>query len=95
MKNREKIFVELILLNKIEFSEEKKFVKLLIEKICAKNYFFIIENKIYDITSKINFKIQILEDDNDNIIESKIFQIIDNNEILDEIDETIDKIFIL
>ena len=88
---KEKLFVELILLNKIEFSEESQFLKIILEQICGKNYFFIIENKIYDIPSKINFKIQILEDDNDNIIESKIFQIIDNNEIPDEIDETIDK----
>ena len=88
---KEKLFVELILLNKIEFSEERQFIKTIIEQICGKNYFFIIENKIYDIPSKINFKIQILEDDNDNIIESKIFQIIDSNEIPDEIDKNIDK----
>ena len=81
---KEKIFVELILLNKIEFSEEKKFVKLLIEKICAKNYFFIIENKIYDIPVKINFRIQILKDESDEIIESKIFQMFENNEIPEE-----------
>ena len=81
---KEKIFVELILLNKMEFSEEKKFVKSMIEQICCKNYFFIIENKIYDIPSKINFKIQILEDDTDKIIESKNFQMFENNEMPDE-----------
>ena len=43
---KEKIFVELILLNKMEFSEEKKFVKSMIEQICCKNYFFIISSKL-------------------------------------------------
>ena len=81
---KEKVFVELVLLNKLEFPEEKEFIKLLISQVCSKNYFFIIENKIYNIPSKINFKLQILEDDTDNIIESKIFQLFENNEMPDE-----------
>ena len=81
---KEKVFVELVLLNKLEFSEEKEFIKFIISQVCSKNYFFIIENKIYNISSKLNFKIQILEDDTDNIIESKIFQLFENNEMPDE-----------
>ena len=57
-----KTFIEFIMLNQIEFSERTKFVRKMIQKIFDKNYFFIIENKILDIPSKIKFIIKILND---------------------------------
>ena len=76
---KNKTFVELILLNQMHFSQETSFLKDLIKQICSKNYFFIIENKVYDIPSKIKFNIKILEDDNDNIISNKSFELFEKN----------------
>ena len=76
---KNKTFVELILLNQMSFSEETSFLKDLIKQICSKNYFFIIENKVYDIPSKIKFNIKILEDDNDNILSNKSFELFEKN----------------
>ena len=76
-----KTFIEFIILNKMEFSYSTKFVKKFLQKIFDKNYFFIIENKILDIPSKIKFTIKILNDDNDEIISSKSFELFEINEI--------------
>ena len=76
---KNKTFVELILLNQMYFSQETLFLKDLIKQICSKNYFFIIENKVYDIPSKIKFNIKILEDDNDKIISYKSFELFEKN----------------
>ena len=76
---KNKTFVELILLNQMHFSQETSFLKDLIKQICSKNYFFIIENKVYDIPSKIKFNIKILEDDNDKIISYKSFELFEKN----------------
>ena len=76
---KNKTFVELIMLNQIEFRNETSFLKGLIRKICVKNYFFLVENKIFDIPSSIKFNIKILKDDNDDIISSKSFQLFERN----------------
>ena len=76
---KNKTFVELIMLNQIEFRNETSFLKGLIRKICVKNYFFLVENKIFDIPSSIKFNIKILNDDNDDIISSKSFQLFERN----------------
>ena len=67
------------MLNQIEFRNETSFLKGLIRKICVKNYFFLVENKIFDIPSSIKFNIKILNDDNDDIISSKSFQLFERN----------------
>ena len=76
-----KTFVEFIMLNQMEFSESTKFVRKLLQEIFDKNYFFIIENKILDIPSKIKFTIKILNNDNDEIISMKSFELFEINEI--------------
>ena len=76
---KNKTFVELIMLNQLNFSNETSFIRDLIKQICAKNYFFIVENKIYDIPSKIKFNIKILEDDTDEILSEKSFDLFENN----------------
>ena len=76
-----KTFVEFIMLNQMEFSNSTKFVRKLIQEIFDKNYFFIIENKILDIPSRIKFIIKILNDENDEIISMKSFELFEINEM--------------
>ena len=76
-----KTFVEFIMLNQMEFSESTKFVRKLLQEIFNKNYFFIIENKILDIPSKIKFIIKILNDNDDEIISMKSFELFEINDI--------------
>ena len=45
---KNKTFVELIMLNQMEFSYETSFLKGIIRQICVKNYFFLVENKIFN-----------------------------------------------
>ena len=65
---KNKSFVELILLNQLDFSEETQFIKNIIKQSCSKQYLYIVENKIYDIPSKITFNIKILKDKNDKFL---------------------------
>ena len=95
-----KTFVEFIMLNQMEFSESTKFVRKLLQEIFNKNYFFIIENKILDIPSKIKFIIKILNDNDDKIISIKSFELFEINDIeveqndVSKINENIDNNFI-
>ena len=76
-----KTFIEFIMLNQMEFSESTKFVRKMIQEIFDRNYFFIIENKILDIPSKIKFIIKIINDNDDEIISMKSFELFEINEI--------------
>ena len=87
---KQKSFIEFIMPNQMEFSYTTKFVPKLLEEIFDKNYFFIVENKILDIPSKINFIIKILNDDNDNIISTKSFELFEMNEI--DVEQTMEQI---
>ena len=82
-----KTFIEFIMLNQMEFSESTKFVRRMIQEIFDKNYFFIIEHKILDLPSKIKFIIKILNNDDDEIVAMKSFELFEINEI--EEDENI------
>ena len=76
-----KTFIEFIMLNQMEFSESTKFIRKMLQEIFDKNYFFIIENKVLDIPSKIKFIIKILNDNDDEIISMKSFELFEMNEI--------------
>ena len=76
-----KTFVEFIMLNQIEFSHNTKFVRKLLQEIFDRNYFFIIENKILDIPSKIKFTIKILDNMDDQIISIKSFELFEINDL--------------
>ena len=78
---RIKTFIEFIMLNQMEFSHTTKFVRKFLQKVFNKNYFFIIENKILDIPSKVKFKIKILNNDDDQIISMKSFELFEINDI--------------
>ena len=58
--SKNKSFIEFIMPNQLEYDYSKKFIKKLIENVLAKNYFFIIENKFTNSTSKIKFIIKII-----------------------------------
>ena len=70
---KSKTFIEFIMPNKLDFSENTKFVRNLLTDVCNKNYLFIIENRIFDISSKIKFIIKIIDDETKEIIQSKYF----------------------
>ena len=76
-----KTFIEFIMLNQIEFSHSTKFVRKLLQEILDRNYFFIIENKILDIPSKIKFTIKILNNMDDQIISMKSFELFEINDL--------------
>ena len=76
-----KTFIEFIMLNQMDFSYSTKFVRKFIQEVFDKNYFFIIENKILDIPSKIKFTIKILNNDDDQIISMKSFELFEINDI--------------
>jgi hypothetical protein len=76
-----KTFLEFIILNKMEFSQSTNFVRKILQNVFDKNYFFLIENKIMDIPSKITFVIKILDDNTDEIISKKSFELFEINEI--------------
>ena len=76
-----KTFLEFIILNKMEFSQSTNFVLKILQNVFDKNYFFLIENKIMDIPSKIKFIIKILDDSTDEIISKKSFELFEINEI--------------
>ncbi|MBR4263572.1 MAG: hypothetical protein IKQ48_03245 [Paludibacteraceae bacterium] len=84
---KDKIFVEFIMLNQLEFKKETLFVKDLIKQICMKNYIFLIENKIFDIPCNVKLNIKILEDDYDKIISFKSINLFEKNSEIEE-DET-------
>ena len=84
---KDKIFVEFIMLNQLEFKKETLFIKDLLKQICMKNYIFLIENKIFDIPCNIKFNIKILEDDYDKIISFKSINLFEKNSEIEEDEE--------
>jgi len=85
--SKNKSFIEFIMPNQLEYDYSKKFIKTLIEDILAKNYFFIIENKITNSPSKIKFVIKIIDDDNNEVISYKNFELFEKNEMEFELED--------
>jgi hypothetical protein len=77
--------------NQLEYDYSKKFIKKLIEDVLAKNYFFIIENKITNSDSKITFIIKIIGDDNNEVISYKNFELFEKNEMDFELEDNNDE----
>ena len=84
---KSKTFIEFIMPNQLDFGDNTKFIHDLLIEICNKNYLFIIENKILDIASKIQFNILILNDETNETITSKNFELFEINDL--EIEHTI------
>ena len=84
-----KTFIEFIMPNKLDFSENTKFVRKLLTDVCNLNYLYIIENKIIDIPSIIEFYIKIIDDETKTIVQSKYFELFEINDI--EIDSNLYK----
>ena len=76
-----KTFIEFIMPNQLDFSENTKFVRNLLTDVCNKNYLFIIENRILDVPSKIKFNIKIIEDETKEIISYKYFELFEMNDL--------------
>ena len=76
-----KTFIEFIMPNQLEYDDNKKFIKIFIEDVLSNNYFFIVENTIMNSSSKIMLIIKILDDDNDEIISTKNFELFERNEM--------------
>lgn len=55
---KKKSFIELMLFSEIEFNNEEYFMKNLLKYISEQNYLFILENKIFNIPSNLNFEIK-------------------------------------
>ena len=79
--NKYKSFVEFIMFNQLNFSKKTKFIYELIKYVLDKNYFYIIENKICDILSSIKFIIKIFQDNSNEILYIKEFQLFEMNDI--------------
>ena len=79
--NKYKSFVEFIMFNQLSFSKKTKFIYELIKYVLDKNYFYIIENKICDILSSIKFIIKIFQDNSNEILYIKKFQLFEMNDI--------------
>ena len=73
-----KTFIEFLIPNEIKFNN--KFIKSLINEILCRNYFFVVENNIINKSSKIKFIIKILDDDTEEIISKKEFDLNEENE---------------
>ena len=76
---KNKTFIELIMLNHLEYSDENFFIKEIIKRILSKNYIYLIENNINsNIKSNVILKIKILKN-NDEVLEQKIINLIEKN----------------
>ena len=82
-----KTFIEFIMFNQLLYDDNTKFIKKIIEDVLAKNYFFIVENTIMDIPSKIKFIINIIDDKNNDIISCKQFELFVKNEMDIKVEE--------
>ena len=83
--NNAKTFIEFIMPNELEFSENTKFIHKLLFGICNKNFLFILESKIIDVDSNIKFNIKIIDDDTNEVMESKIFNLFEINNVEESI----------
>ena len=93
-----KTFIEFIMPNKLDFSENTKFIHNLLIDVCNRNYLFIIENRLIDISSNIKFDINIIDDETKETIAYKTFDLfemndleikINNEELIDDSDNKI------
>ena len=93
-----KTFIEFIMPNKLDFSENTKFIHNLLIDVCNRNYLFIIENRLIDISSNIKFNINIIDDETKENIAYKTFDLfemndleikINNEELIDDSDNKI------
>ena len=74
--------------NQLYFNDNNKFIKKLIECVFVNNYFFIVENPLMDIPSKIKFIINIIDEKTNDIISRKVFELYEDNEIeIEDIEE--------
>ena len=78
---KSKTFIEFIMPNKLDFSENTKFIHNLLIDICNRNYLFIIENRLIDISSNIKFNINIIDDETKENIEHKTFDLFEINDL--------------
>ena len=76
-----KTFIEFIMPNQLEYDDNKKFIKNFIEDVLVNNYFFIVENSIMDSPSKIKLIIKILDDDKEEVISFKTFELFEGNAV--------------
>ena len=76
-----KTFIEFIMPNKLDFSENTKFIHNLLIDVCNRNYLFIIENKLIDISSNIKFNINIIDDETKENIKYKTFDLFEMNDL--------------
>ena len=80
-----KTFIEFIMPNEIKFTQENYFVKSLLKDVLNRNYFFIVENNIIKTEAKIKLIIKILNDENNEIISEKEFDLIEKNDVEDDV----------
>ena len=78
---KSKTFIEFIMPNKLDFSENTKFIHNLLIDICNRNYLFIIENRLIDISSNIKFNIDIIDDETKENIQHKTFDLFEINDL--------------
>ena len=80
-----KTFIEFIMPNEIKFTQENYFVKSLLKDVLNRNYFFIVENNIIKTEAKIKLIIKIFNDENNEIISEKEFDLIEKNDVEDDV----------
>ena len=78
---KSKTFIEFIMPNKLDFSENTKFIHNLLIDICNRNYLFIIENRLIDISSNIKFNINIIDDETKENRQHKTFDLFEMNDL--------------
>ena len=78
---KSKTFIEFIMPNKLDFSENTKFIHNLLIDICNRNYLFIIENRLIDISSNIKFNINIIDGETKENIQHKTFDLFEINDL--------------
>ena len=78
---KSKTFIEFIMPNKLDFSENTKFIHNFLIDICNRNYLFVIENRLIDISSNIKFNINIIDDESKENIQYKTFDLFEMNDL--------------
>ena len=78
---KSKTFIEFIMPNKLDFSENTKFIHNFLIDICNRNYLFVIENRLIDISSNIKFNINIIDDESKENIQFKTFDLFEMNDL--------------
>ena len=76
---RQRCFIEYITYNEICFSEEMKFFNQVIKEVTHNNFLYIIQYRLKDVPSKVYFEIKIVDDDSNEVIEKKKFDLFEKN----------------